>query len=153
MAIDFDAMAPEQAKQARLLLALTSLNQQAERPKRKQQGHGESKLELEFFGHLDMHGLKYWVKPFVLRIGPDMTFEPDVMVFEPACSSTYVIDVKGPHSWEDSRIKIKIAAEKYPLWHWGIVTRDQDVVRRWRYREVTAAKGVWRRFSDLPWVR
>ncbi len=122
---------------------------ESEKPKRKQQGRGENQLELAFYAHLDTKPVYYWRKPIILRIGPDMTFEPDAVVWDDGSDDTFVIDTKGPHSWEDSRIKIKIAAEKYPMWRWLIVTRPDGV---WRAKEVTAAKGISRKFIDLPWL-
>ncbi len=122
-----------------------------EKPKRKQQGRGENQLERDFERHLHQwfRVNHIWVKPMVLRIGPVMTFEPDFMVFDEMDCETYVIDTKGPISWEDSRIKIKITAEKFPMWKWLIVTRPGGA---WRAKEVTAAKGISRKFIDLPWL-
>lgn len=127
----------------------------AGKPKRKQAGREPTQLESQF--EIQCRVAKgnallgnYWVKPFILRIGPDMTFEPDFMVTGINSAFTWVIDTKGPHCWEDSRIKIKVAAEKYPMWRWLIVTRQGGI---WRAKEVTAAKGIERRFTDLAWLK
>ncbi len=149
MAIDYDGMSLSDQVFARLNLRVSG---STEKPKRKQQGRGENQLERDFAAWLEWGQravrFTWWQKPFVLRIGPDMTFEPDFMV-DDGGNRLWIIDTKGPHSWEDSRIKIKIAAEKYPMWRWLIVTRPESV---WRAREVTAAKGIGRRYIDLAWL-
>ncbi len=160
MAIDWDKMPKKKAQEARKIVPVIGYQRivygpddSEPKPKRKQQGRGENQLELAFGERLNIAKLhcqivEYWLKPFVLKIGPATTFEPDFMVFD-YLHRHWIIDTKGPHSWEDSRIKIKIAAEKCPQWRWLIVTRPEGV---WRAKEVTAAKGIGRKFIDLPWL-
>lgn len=125
----------------------------AEKSKRKQQGRGENQLELAFGERLNIAKLHYeirewWLKPSIFRIGPSMTFEPDFMVLDNELA-TWLIDTKGPKSWEDSRIKIKIAAGKFYHTRWLIVTRPEGA---WKAKEVTAEKGIGRKFIELPWL-
>lgn len=156
MAIDFDMCDPD--KRAWLeahgyrnpIPGVITHARPADSPKRKQQGRGESKLELDFYTHLDSKPVYYWRKPIMIRVGPAMTFEPDAMVWDDMSNETFIIDTKGPHSWEDSRIKIKIAAEKFPMWRWLIVTRPEGI---WKAKEVTVAKGIGRKAIDLPWLK
>ncbi len=155
--IDLSIMSPEQIAALRATGYLDRCkpwDQLPEKPKRKQQGRGENQLEQDFREYCS--GLtngaeiwQFWRKPFILRIGPDMTFEPDFLVRD-WTNQCYAIDTKGPFSREDSRIKIKVAAEKYPLWRWLIVTRTNGI---WRAKEVKAEKGISRRFLELPWLR
>ncbi len=138
----------------RQLLAPLIDRQPFERPKKKQQGRGENQLEQDFAWQCSKAKaacliFNVWVKPMILRIGPDMTFEPDAMV-DDGNNWLWLIDVKGPHAWEDSRIKIKIAAERYPMWRFLIVTRPDGI---WKAKEVDAVKGIGRKFIDLPWLR
>ncbi len=126
-------------------------------PKRKQAGRGENQLELAFGERLNIAKLhnqieEWWLKPFTrgLQIGPAMTFQIDFMVWEHAKDETFMIDTKGPWTDGDSRLKIKIAAEKFPMWRWLIVTRANGI---WTAKEVTAAKGIGRKYLDLPWLR
>ncbi len=156
--IDTDKMSSDEvAKVPQEWLKNHEINQMVfealDKPKRKQQGREPTQLEIEFGNHLwhrkkDVLIVDYWIKPMILRIGPDMTFEPDFVV-QDGGNSLWIIDTKGPQSWEDSRIKIKIAAEKFPCWRWLIVTRLKD---QWRAREVTAARGIGRRYISLPWI-
>jgi hypothetical protein len=122
---------------------------------RKQAGREPTQLEVDFGSHLSTKRFRYeiiacWTKPMVLRIGPDMTFEPDFMV-EDLDGQFWLVDTKGPHAWEDSRIKIKIAAEKFACWGWLIVTRSDDRCE-WRAKEVTRERGIARRYSKIPWI-
>ncbi len=138
----------------RQLLAPLIDRQPFERPKKKQQGRGENQLEQDFAWHLSIQKserkiFNCWAKPMVLAIGPTMTFEPDFMV-DDGNNWIWLIDTKGPFSREDSRIKIKIAAERYPMWNFLIVTRPDG---QWKAKEVTAEKGISRRFIDLLWLR
>ncbi len=153
MAIDYGAMSEEELQD----LAWTgyTASNPVEKPKRAQQGRGENQLELAFGERIHMARIldeihDFWLKPFVLRIGPSMTFEPDFMVLDGSEGKTWIIDTKGQWVDGDSRIKIKIASEKFPQWRWLIVTRPDGV---WRAKEVTAAKGIGRKFIDLPWLR
>ncbi len=157
--IDIAALTPEQRKELKRagfvdLGGGAIAHGYSVKSKKVQQGRGENQLEKDFREYCS--GLtngaeiwQFWIKPFILRIGPDMTFEPDFLVRD-WFNHFYVIDIKGPHSWEDSRIKIKIAAEKFSCWRWLIVTRPEGV---WRAKEVKAEKGILRRYIDLPWLR
>jgi hypothetical protein len=153
MAIDFDAMTPAQRKQLEATGYRFDYRKIPLETKRKQQGRGVNQLERDFAAYLAGRLIiTYWLKPFILRIGPNTTFEPDFMVFEPredGIDRTWVIDTKGPHCWEDSRIKIKIAAEKFPMWKFLIVTRPQGV---WKAKEISVAHGRGR-IVKLPWLQ
>lgn len=154
MAYDWDKMKPADASFAKANLGQPGYERVYPLTKRKQQGRDPTQLEIAFAKRCYVAravGLiqDYWVKPFILRIGPDMTFEPDFMVLEIDDVFPWVIDTKGPQSWEDSRIKIKVAADRFRLWRWLLVTRPSTI---WKAREVTAERGIARNYAKLPWL-
>ncbi len=150
MAIDLSAMTPEQIHALEMtgFIHQIKANGMPEKPKRKQQGRGENQLERDFEANIRAKPwLKFWSKPFILRIGAGRTFEPDAMVLDH--DHTWVIDTKGPWTDGDSRLKICMAASQYSHWRWLIVTRPDGT---WKAKEVSPLKGIGRKFIQLPWL-
>lgn len=149
MAIDSEQLSESDAEFVRRILpGYAAIEAKHLRPKRKQQGRGENQLERDFEANIRAKPwLKFWSKPFILRIGAGRTFEPDAMVLDH--DHTWVIDTKGPWTDGDSRLKICMAASQYSHWRWLIVTRPDGT---WKAKEVSPLKGIGRRFIELPWL-
>ncbi len=151
MAIDYDGMSLSDQVFARLNLRVSG---STEKPKRKQQGRGENQLERNFDEHLRLMSLEGFInsweratEPF--RLAGGTTYTPDFMA-DDWDEHVYAIELKGPYERDDgSRIKIKVAARLYPQYRWLWVTRPQG---QWKAKEVTAEKGIGRKFINLPWL-
>lgn len=60
----------------------------------------------------------YQFEVMTLTLAPDTTLTPDFVVW--TSTGVEIHEVKGAHVWEDSWIKFKIAADKFPWakWYW-----------------------------------
>lgn len=73
---------------------------------------------------------KYWFEPFSLRLSsPDVSqparYTPDFLLLYPD-GRTVIVDVKGTGPDDNAAIvRIKCAAEQYPLWEFWIVKRQR----------------------------
>lgn len=106
----------------------TWLVQQPESPKetkpkriRQKEGDGMNKLEREFEGILNSRYITsktsyvhtIYAQCIRLKIANGCTLTPDFAVFF-ADHAPHFYEVKGPFAWEDSLIKLKVAAYAYP---------------------------------------
>lgn len=66
--------------------------------------------------------IDYRAQAMTFRLGPDCRYTPDFLVVE-ADSTLTLVDVKGGHTWEDSVIKLKTAAQQFPWFAWQMVQR------------------------------
>lgn len=74
--------------------------------------------------------LDYAFEPLKLRLGRKTWYTPDFVVYEKDRSVT-VYEVKG--FWrDDARVKIKVAAARYPMLRFYGVTKAKD---GWEYEE------------------
>ena len=70
---------------------------------------------------------RWWFEPFSLRLshpdtGQPATFSPDFLVLMPD-GTTYVDDTKGGIVDNAAVVRIKAAAELYPLWRFRLATK------------------------------
>lgn len=93
-----------------------------------------NRLEGQYARHLDAERaegriLHWQYEPLRLRLGSDWktSYNPDFLVVDPR-GEVCLVEVKpynkraGKVYWtEDSRVKIKVAAEQYPLFHFKVV--------------------------------
>jgi hypothetical protein len=73
----------------------------------------------------DVH--RWWYEPFSVRLshpktGKPATYTPDFMILMED-GTTYIDDVKGGMVDKAAIVRIKTAAELYPLWIWRLATR------------------------------
>lgn len=119
----------------------------------KQQGRGQSQLEIAFSEHLqkakDAFLITEWTRAIrAFDLAGNTTYLPDYVVLENDLQQ-WRIEVKGPYEFDDgSRIKIKVAAEKYPEYRWLWVVRKDG---RWIGKEVTD-EGISRKHIRLDWL-
>jgi hypothetical protein len=102
---------------------------------------GQNKLEAKFDRHLaDLrysHRIEdYWFEEVKFRLAGRTFYTPDFVV---ACNdaSTEVFEVKGGHFRDDARVKIKVAAEKFPYIRWSVV---RWIDGRWEF-EIIPSRG------------
>ena len=80
--------------------------------------------------------LAWWYEDLTLRIGFDCRLTIDFFV-QNMDRTLEAHEVKGPHKWEDSIVKLRAAADKFPL-IFRLVTRSKE--GEWRIEEVGARK-------------
>ncbi len=156
MAIDFELMSPEkrawlEAHGYHNPIPGVITHAKPVEPKRKQQGRGENQLEKDFEFHILGKPEFRIIRPLQpFKLAGNTTYLPDWEVFDLLERLWWLIELKGPYEYDDgSRIKIKIAARLYPQYRWLWVTSKNGVFRA---KEVTAAKGIGRKFIQLPWL-
>ena len=83
---------------------------------------------------------RWWFEPFSVRLshpdtGKPATYCPDFMILADD-GTTYIDDVKGnrKHCNEAAIVRIKTAAEMFPLWIWRLVWPDKK--GDWEYEVV-----------------
>jgi hypothetical protein len=86
-----------------------------------------NQLERDYAGHLFAARsageiLWYEYEAITLRLGHDCRYTPDFFV-ELANGELELRECKGPHRWEDSIVKLRTAAAKYPF-RFYLVERD-----------------------------
>lgn len=72
------------------------------------------------------------VHDITFRLGNGVRYTPDFAVFDgqkPAC-----YELKGPMAWDDSIVKLKVAASKYKMFRWVLVWRDE--AKAWKTQEI-----------------
>jgi hypothetical protein len=105
---------------------------------------GPNKTEAAWARHLDFLKASgvvkdYWYEPFALRLtDPDpqtrrrMTYWPDYMVlladeFMRVDHRPWIVEVKGGHIWEDSKVKFRLAEEKYrQVFRFAMIQKNSD---------------------------
>ena len=97
-----------------------------------------NRLEEDYGGHLFGRrsiGEVVWFlyEGVTLKLAHDTRFTPDWVVMLKN-GEMELHECKGPHRWEDSIIKLRVAARLFPF-RFFLVTREGD---KWVQREVTA---------------
>lgn len=101
-----------------------------------------NKLESKFFALLT-HRFSadfYTIRPQAVRVrlcnGVNLT--PDFFVFaKNNLSKPIVFEVKGPHAFEDSLIKLKMAAQEWPEFEWRLAWKSDKGPNRSKWQEQT----------------
>lgn len=95
-----------------------------------------NKLETEFLVQLRGFGWKTILCQSVkLRLGNGVWYCPDFITFgNPDDVPLVVWEVKGEHVWEDSIVKLKVAAGQYPFAEWRLAHKSRGL---WEYQIVT----------------
>jgi hypothetical protein len=90
-----------------------------------------NKLETEFFGKLksEFPGHPIKAQAVRLRIGNGVTLTLDFMIFHPDRTPS-AWEVKGPFAWEDSIVKLKIAASVFPEISFFLVWKENNLWER-----------------------
>ena len=97
--------------------------------------HGKpNKLELAYLDHLEMRRcagevVEYSFESIKLKLAPNTFYEPDVLVLL-SDGTLEIHEVKG-HWEDDARVKIKVAAELFPI-RFIAVTREKG---EWHYEK------------------
>jgi len=104
---------------------------------RQNRGPELNKLELAFCDYLRAWSAKDGsrVSPHALtfRIGNGVRYTPDFIVtFTDNTIAAY--EVKGPHAWDDSIVKLKVAAAQFPWCAFWLASRDKPTT--WRIERV-----------------
>ncbi len=102
----------------------TTVKVAPKRTRKKTQAESEYELILRL-AHPDSKVLYEAIK---LRIADRCHYCPDFTVVSPEGKLSFV-EVKGPHIWEDSKIKFKAAKEMYP---WAKFEMHQKRVDGWK---------------------
>lgn len=94
-----------------------------------------NKLETDFFGQLKRFGWKVILCQSVkLRLANGTWYCPDFITFgNPDDKPLVVWEVKGKHIWEDSIVKLKVAAHQYNFGEWRLAHRYNG---QWGYQIV-----------------
>ena len=99
------------------------------------QGGDESKLnklETAYLAWLRVQGDDWiGIQCITLKLAHDCRLTPDFWGFNG--EGLRAIDVKGPHVWEDSIIKYRVAARMFPWIRFVIASRDGLV---WQHNEI-----------------
>jgi len=95
-----------------------------------------NQLETEFLGHLRGFGWKIILCQSVkLRLGNGVWYTPDFITSGDGDDYPLVVwEVKGEHVWEDSIVKLKVAAGQYPFAEWRLAHKCRGM---WEYQLVT----------------
>lgn len=97
-------------------------------------GRGETKLEAEYERHLlallqEGLILSFQPQPLKLRLADKTYYSPDFLVVRPDQELEFH-EVKA--WWEDdARVKVKVAAEQFPMFHFVAVMLDRKA-KTWR---------------------
>jgi hypothetical protein len=137
----------------------------AEKPASKAPDDGLNKLERDFrdraaepaFVRGDITG--YAREPFKLDIGGHCYFIPDFVAAERPgehgiAPRITVVEVKGGFFREDAKVKIKVAANKYPFlcFRWLLVYRDGPYGSGWWDVHEVDRRGIGRESVYVPWI-
>lgn len=95
----------------------------------------EAKLnqtETAYLRYLETQG-DFWIgiQCIILKIGYDVRYTPDFAALDRA--GLRLIDTKGEHVWEDSKIKIRMAARLFP-WIRFVIAKRQGAL--WHHTEI-----------------
>ena len=104
----------------------------------RQSGRAPSKLELAFAEYLAeaYPRAKIYAQAVTLKIANGCRYCPDFFVAGGPSYDVEAYEVKGPHAWDDSIVKLKVAASAYPWITFRLVSRDK--------------RGAWRIEGVLP---
>ena len=75
---------------------------------------------------------EFWFESDVLELAPRTTYSPDFRVQLPDDATEYY-EIKGGHTWEDSIVKLKVAAALYPQCRFYLCKRQG---KSWTIRRV-----------------
>lgn len=91
-----------------------------------------NKLETRYLEWLRAQG-DHWIgiQCITLKLAHDCRYTPDFWGFD--LTGLRAIDVKGPHTWEDSLIKLRVAARMFP-WIRFLLAKQEGAI--WRHQEV-----------------
>lgn len=86
-----------------------------------------NKTEQAYANHLELRRrageiADFRVQAMTFLIGPGCRYTPDFCILENDGTFT-LVDVKGGHTWEDSVVKLKTAADKFPFFRWQMVEK------------------------------
>lgn len=87
-----------------------------------------SRLEQRFWAFLKKNPDRYaspMAQPIKLRLGNDCLYLPDFSaIMETGSGPQFCLfETKGLHAWEDSKVKLKVAASMFPWWPFYLVTQ------------------------------
>lgn len=100
---------------------------------------GSNKLEAAYGQRLETlraqgEVLAYFFERLTLKIADDCRYTPDYFVVTPTGMELH--EVKGPQAWEDSIIKLKVAADMFPWFRFSLQKR---VKGEWISKEIRTA--------------
>ncbi len=128
----------------------------------------DSKLERDFAEALKRAEREQWIKrwwhhPCGFRLAPKCYYHVDFMVmpkryseFDPVQGYSdgddrlTCVECKGGWFRDDSKVKIKVAAEMFPCFRWLLVFREKRTA--WDVREITT-QGVGTCPIIVPWIQ
>lgn len=99
-----------------------------------------NKLEAAYDAHLRLRHVAgevaWWAFDRIkLRLADKTYYEPDFLVVL-ADGTTQIHEVKGGHWEDDARVKIKVAAEQFPVWGFMAVTAlPKKLGGGWKFEE------------------
>ena len=113
---------------------------------------GPNKLEAAWgreLAMLQMTGRILWYEyePLRLPLAGRCSYRPDYGVALPGYRRAWC-EVKGPHAWEDSIVKLKVAARTWPDVPFWLVRK---VNKRWDVRRVCPERGIGREDRAGDW--
>lgn len=92
-----------------------------------------NKLETAYLAWLRAQGDDWiGIQCITLKLAHDCRYTPDFWAFD--LTGLRAIDVKGPHTWEDSLIKLRVAARMFP-WSRFVIAKRNGVI--WEHIGVT----------------
>jgi len=84
-----------------------------------------NKLERAFLLHLRAEGYEWiGIQCITLKLAYDCRYTPDLWTHGQLGFRAW--ETKGPHAWEDSIIKLRVAARLYPMITFTLVRRDKS---------------------------
>jgi len=95
---------------------------------RQKNGPKLNKTESAFMDHLRFYfEPKYiYAQAITLQLANGLRYTPDFVVMGHGAKSDlppHCFEVKGPHAWEDSLVKLKVAARTYPFFKFTLAWR------------------------------
>lgn len=98
-----------------------------------------NRLETAFLARLEhqyQHGAKILSQAITLKIGNGVRYTPDFVVVTQRKDfgiGIEVWEVKGPHSWDDSIVKLKVAAALFPWIAFNLASGNAGT---WRIQQI-----------------
>ncbi len=106
-------------------------------------------LEAGLMTYLKLRVPQVLFEPVTFHLTLNRTYTPDFMVVHADRTTTF-IEAKGPHEWEDSRLKLEWAAGTFPWYDWFLAKRSNCFV--WRFYRVTS-RGIARKPETMAWMQ
>lgn len=133
-----DQLSPEYRAQAvaQIIKPATARTPELSAPKRIRQNSEPvlNKLESEFKDRiLSSRHPRIYCQCVRLRLANGVTYTPDFAVFSRFLNGNMCYEVKGPHSWDDALVKLKVAAKEYPEIRFVLAWKQDG---RWQEQEV-----------------